>query len=126
MKVFPDIFTFYYKQTFSIVPVPVFNVYFTSQSPFYRGSRPEVFYKKGVLKDFAKFIGKQLCQTLFFNKVGGRLQFQLRASNLKVFFCFPFFIININTFVDKNNNHQVSITLCTTDLKKQEPVQRGY
>ena len=33
---------------------------------------PEVFYKKGVLKNFAKFTGKHLCQTLFFNKVAGR------------------------------------------------------
>ena len=30
---------------------------------------PVVFYKKGVLKYFAKFIGKHLCQSLFFNKV---------------------------------------------------------
>ena len=33
--------------------------------------RPEVFYKKGVPRNFAKFIGKQLCQSLFFNKVAG-------------------------------------------------------
>ena len=32
---------------------------------------PEVFFKKGVLKDFANFAGKQLCQSLFFNKVAG-------------------------------------------------------
>ena len=30
-----------------------------------------MFYKKGVLKNFAKFTGKQLCQSLFFNKVAG-------------------------------------------------------
>ena len=30
-----------------------------------RSSLPEVFYKKGVLKNFAKFTGKQLCQSLF-------------------------------------------------------------
>ena len=30
---------------------------------------PEPFYKKGVLRNFAKFTGKHLCQTLFFNKV---------------------------------------------------------
>ena len=32
-------------------------------------SRPEVFCKKGVLRNFAKFIWKHLCQSLFFNKV---------------------------------------------------------
>ena len=37
----------------------------------YRYSRPEVFCKKGVLGNFAKFIGKHLCQNLFFNKVAG-------------------------------------------------------
>ena len=32
---------------------------------------PEVFYKKCILKNFAKFTGKHLCQSLFFNKVAG-------------------------------------------------------
>ena len=31
----------------------------------FRSSRPEVFCKKGVLWNFAKFIGKYLCQSLF-------------------------------------------------------------
>ena len=37
----------------------------------FRSSRPEVFCKKGVLRNFAKFTGKHLCQSLFFNKVAG-------------------------------------------------------
>ena len=37
-----------------------------------RSSRPEVFYKKGVPRNFAKFTGKHLCQSLFFNKVAAR------------------------------------------------------
>ena len=37
----------------------------------FRRSRPEVLYKKGALRDFAKFTGKHLCQSLFFNKVSG-------------------------------------------------------
>ena len=37
-----------------------------------RGSRPEVFCKKGVLRSFAKFPGKHLCQVSLFNKVAGR------------------------------------------------------
>ena len=32
---------------------------------------PEVFCKKGALRNFAKFTGKHLCQSLFFNKVAG-------------------------------------------------------
>ena len=35
---------------------------------FFRSSRPEVLCKKGVLKNFTKFIGKHLCQSLFSNK----------------------------------------------------------
>ena len=31
----------------------------------------QVFWKKGVLRNFAKFTGKQLRQSLFFNKVAG-------------------------------------------------------
>ena len=37
-----------------------------------RSSRPEVFCKKGVLRNFVKFTGKHLCQSLFFNKVAGQ------------------------------------------------------
>ena len=38
-------------------------------SKLVRGSHPEVFGKKDVLKNFAKFLAKQLCQSLFLNKV---------------------------------------------------------
>ena len=34
-----------------------------------RSSRPKVFCKKDVLRNFEKFTGKGLCQSLFFNKV---------------------------------------------------------
>ena len=42
-----------------------------------RSSRPQVLCKKGVLRNFANFTGKHLCQGLFFNKVAG-----LRPSTL--------------------------------------------
>ena len=38
---------------------------------FIQKQPPEVFCKKGVLRNFAKFTGKHLCQSLFFNKVAG-------------------------------------------------------
>ena len=41
------------------------------ESSFWRSSLPEVFCKKEVLENFAKFKGKHLCQSLFFNKVAG-------------------------------------------------------
>ena len=37
----------------------------------YKSSCPEVLCKKGLLKHFAKFTGKHLCQGLIFNKVAG-------------------------------------------------------
>ena len=37
----------------------------------YRSSCPEMLCKKGVLRNFTKFTGKHLCQSLFFNKVAG-------------------------------------------------------
>ena len=40
----------------------------------YRSSRPEVFCKKGVLRNFATFTGKHLRRRLFFNKVAGYLK----------------------------------------------------
>ena len=36
-----------------------------------RSSYWRCFIKKGVLKNFTKFTGKQLCQSLFLNKVAG-------------------------------------------------------
>ena len=36
-----------------------------------RSSRPEVFCKKGIPRNFTKFIGKHLCQSLSFDIVAG-------------------------------------------------------
>ena len=44
---------------------------FETKASTSRSSRPEVFCKKGVLRNFAEFTGKHLCQRLFFNKVAG-------------------------------------------------------
>ena len=52
-------------------------VYFTFSRGIFRtllnvrSSRLKVFCRKGVLRNFAKFTGKQLCQSLFFSKVVG-------------------------------------------------------
>ena len=59
--------------------------YFT----IWRGSRPDVLYKKCVLRNFAKFIGKHLCQGLFFNKVAGLRATTLLRKSLWHRECFP-------------------------------------
>ena len=62
-----------------------------------RSSRPEVFCKKSVLRNFAKFTGKHLCQSLFFNKVAGRPATLLKKTLAQVFSC-EFCEISKNTF----------------------------
>ena len=54
----------------------------------YRSSRTEVFCKKVVLKNFAKFTRKHLCQSLFFNKVAGLRPATLLKKKLW-HYCFP-------------------------------------
>ena len=41
------------------------------QKPLTKSSQQRCSVKKGVLRNFAKFTGKHLCQNLFFNKVAG-------------------------------------------------------
>ena len=63
---------------------------------------PQVFYKKGVLKNFAKFTGKHLCQGLFSNKVGGLRPATLLKKRLW-HGCFPVnFPIFLRTSILKN------------------------
>ena len=76
--------------------------------PTFRSSRPEVFCEKGVLRNFAKFTGKRLCQSLFFNKVADLRPATLLTKTLwhatllkealaQVFSC-EFCEISMNTF----------------------------
>ena len=52
-----------------------------------RSSRPEVFCRKGVLRKFAKFTGKHLCQSLFLKK---RLWHRCFLLNFAKFLRTPF------------------------------------
>ena len=45
--------------------------------------RPEMFCKESVLRNFTKFTGKHLCQSLFFNKVAS-LILLAKVKNLAV------------------------------------------
>ena len=64
-----------------------------------RNSRPEVFCEKGVLRNFARFTGKLLCQSVFFNKVAGAAacNFIEKETLAQVFSC-EFCEISKNTF----------------------------
>ena len=60
-----------------------------------RSSRQEVFCKKGVVRNFAKFTGKHLCQS--FNKVAGWPATVLKKRLTQVFSC-EFCKLSKNTF----------------------------
>ena len=62
-----------------------------------RSSRPEVFCKKGVLRNLAKFTEKQLCQSLFFNKGLQACNFIKKETLALVFSC-EFCEISKNNF----------------------------
>ena len=65
----------------------------------FRNSRPEVFCKKCVLRNSAKFTGKHLCQSLFFNNVA------------QVFSC-EFCEISKNTFSYRTPPMAASVCYC--------------
>ena len=56
----------------------------------FRSSCPEIFCIKGVPRNFTKFTGKQLCQSLFFNKVA-RLWYRCFPVNFAKLLRTPFF-----------------------------------
>ena len=87
-----------------------------------------MFCKKGVLRNFAKFIGKHLCQSLFFNKVAG-----LRpATLLKKRFWYRSFPVNFakTNLFDFNAFYSIDlfnpfIYLPTTDVRSINPTKNG-
>ena len=62
-----------------------------------RSSRLEVFCKEGVLRNFVKFTGKQLCQSLLFNKAAGTCNF-IKKEALAQVFSREFYEISKNAF----------------------------
>ena len=60
-----------------------------------RRSRPEVLCIKGVLRNFAKFTGKHLCQSLFFNKIANAMP---KKETLAHMFSCEYCKISKNTF----------------------------
>ena len=89
------------------------------KAPVYRSSHQRCSAKKGVLRNFAKFTGKHLCQSTFFNKVAG-----LRSATLlkKILWhrCFP---VNFAKFLKtpflQNTSRRLLLSL-NKNWKKQE------
>ena len=71
----------------------------TTWITFQRSGCPEVFCKKGVLRNFIKFTRKHLCQSLFFDKVAGlRHATLIIKETLAQVFSSEFYEISKNTF----------------------------
>ena len=68
-----------------------FNMYYEQKQS------PRRVLWKGVLRNFAKFTGKHLCQSIFFNKVAGACNFIKKETLAQVFSC-EFCEISKNTF----------------------------
>ena len=62
------------------------------------------FYKRGVLKNFAKFSGKRLCRSLCFNKVAGLMDATLlKKENATHVFSYEFCETFKNTFLTEHH-----------------------
>ena len=64
---------------------------------FLQKQPPEMFYKKSVLRNFAKFTGKHVCQSIFFNKVSGLRP--LETILLRKRLCHRCFVVNFAKFL---------------------------
>ena len=64
------------------------SVYSPKNLSYMQKQAPDVICEKGVLRNFAKFTGKHLCQSLFFNNVPGQgLTFIKKETLAQVFSC---------------------------------------
>ena len=77
-----------------------------------RSSHRRCYVRKGVLRNFAKFTGKNQCQSLFFNKAAGFIK---RETLAQVFSC-EFCEISKNTFFREHLRPTAS-KLCFRDSK---------
>ena len=69
---------------------------------FFRSSRPEMFCKKAVLRDFPKFTRKHLYQSLFITKVAGQ-GWQLYLKRDPVSWCFLWILRNLEEHIFLGN-----------------------
>ena len=89
-----------------------FVKYISDEKRMFRSSHQKCSIKKGVLRNFAKFTGKYLCQSLFFNKIAGlgpatllkkRLWHRCFPVNFAKFLRTPFLTEHLWTTVSVND-----------------------
>ena len=106
-KSFKQVLSFKSDISFIYTSDSTFFTYLKFEASFWnsRSRRPEVFCKNGVLRNFAKFTRKHLCQRLFFNKVAAEAcNFNKKETMPQVFSC-EFCETSKNTFFHRNTAH---------------------
>ena len=90
-----------------------------------RSSDQRCSIEKGVLKNFAKFTGKYLCQSLFFNTVAGLRPTTLLKKRLW-YRCFPMnFVKFLGTPSLQNNYRRLLLKCYPFILQELSPNSRG-
>ena len=76
-----------------------------------------MFCKKGVLRNIAKFTGKHLCQSLFFNKIAGNfIKKEALAQEFSCEFC----------EISKNANFYRTASVAASVAKLQQFIGRNF
>ena len=83
------------------------NFYVVLQPAATSSSRSQMFFKIGVLKSFAKFIGKRLCQSFLFNKVAGLRPTRIAVMSNSSLSTVPFQTIRLAIFWNSYFSEQV-------------------
>ena len=79
----------------------------------YRNSRSQMFFKIGVLKNFAVFIGKHLCWSLIFNRVADFRPATILKKRLEQMFYCKYCKIFKNTCFEEHLRTTASATCCS-------------
>ena len=86
-----------------------------------RRSHQRCSMKKAILKNFAKFTGKHLCQSLFFDKVAGRPTTLLKKKLWRR--CFPVnFTKFLRTHFLRNTSGRLLLSMSTSLLYIVKPL----
>ena len=85
-----------------------------------------MFCQKSVLRNFANFIGKHLCQSLFFNKVVGLKSATLqREETLAQVFSGEFCEISKNTFFLQSTPRWLLLKVATGGWRPEGFIKKG-
>ena len=108
-----------FRQNRGFTIPPVSRMYHGSKSTFFfRSKRPEVFCKKGILRNFIKFTGKHLHQSLFLINCWPKAHNFIKKESLAQVFSCEFSEIFKNTFLYRTPPMAASIKTNKTIMIK--------